>query len=119
MARKTMNEQRQRRHRRLRKRLVGTPERPRLCVYRSLQHTSAQVVDDGTGHVLAIATTICKELRQDQNANMEAAKRIGTAIAERAKAAGIEQVIFDRNGWQFHGRVRAVAEAAREAGLRF
>lgn len=99
----------------IRKRIVGTPERPRLSVYRSLQHMYAQVIDDLNGKTLAAASTQTE--KGGSSGNVEAAKAVGKAIAEKAKAAGVNQVAFDRNGFRYHGRVKAVADAAREAGL--
>ncbi len=115
------NAHRQRVHLRVRTRLAGTPERPRLCVYRSLNHIYAQVIDDRTGRTLAAASSLDKETRKQMKGggNVAAAKIIGKAIAERARAAGIEQVAFDRGGYKYHGRIQALAEAAREAGLKF
>jgi large subunit ribosomal protein L18 len=115
------NAHRQRVHLRVRTRLAGTPERPRLCVYRSLNHIYAQVIDDRTGRTLAAASSLDKETRKQMKggSNVAAAKIIGKAIAERARAAGIAQVAFDRGGYKYHGRIQALAEAAREAGLKF
>ncbi len=115
------NAHRQRVHLRVRTRLAGTPERPRLCVYRSLNHIYAQVIDDRTGRTLAAASSLDKETRKQMKggSNVAAAKIIGKAIAERARAAGILQVAFDRGGYKYHGRIQALAEAAREAGLKF
>jgi large subunit ribosomal protein L18 len=110
-----------RRHLRVRKQIQGTSERPRLSVYRSLSHIYAQVIDDDAGRTLAAASDIESELRTGRNGagKMEAAKRVGGLIAERAKEAGISQVVFDRGGYQYHGRVKALAEGAREGGLQF
>lgn len=108
---------RARRRRGLRKKLMGTPERPRLTVYRSLQHVYAQVIDDMSGTTLASASTV--QAKVDRGGNIKAAETVGSAIAERAKAAGITKVVFDRNGFRFHGRVKTVAEAARKGGLEF
>jgi large subunit ribosomal protein L18 len=115
------NAHRQRVHRRVRVRVEGTTERPRLSVYRSIGHIYAQVIDDRTGRTLAAASSIDKEARKDLKAggNVAAAKAIGKKIAERARAAGIELVVFDRGGYKYHGRIAALAEAAREAGLKF
>ncbi len=112
---------RQRIHRRVRQKVSGTPERPRLAVYRSLNHIYAQVIDDGTGKTLVSASSIDKETRKQTKGggNVATAKVIGKVIAERAKAAGISQVVFDRGGYKYHGRVEALAQAAREAGLKF
>jgi len=114
------NDSRQKRHRRLRKRVDGNSERPRLNVYRSLTHIYAQVIDDNKGHTLAAASSLDAALRGDKNGgNVEGAKVVGTLIAERAKAAGVEKVVFDRGGYLYHGRVKALADAAREGGLDF
>ena len=114
-------EARRARHVRLRKKLAGTPDRPRLCVRRSLHHIYAVLVDDAKGHTLAAASTretsVGGEL--ESKTNVAAAKAVGSAIAAKAKAAGVSQVIFDRGGYKYHGRVRALADAAREAGLTF
>ena len=105
----------------MRKSMVGTPERPRLCVHRSSRHVRAQIIDDQNGATLASASSLDKEVRNviKGGGNIAAAKVVGKIIAERAKAKGIQQVVFDRGGYQFHGRVQALAEAAREAGLKF
>jgi len=112
---------RQRIHRRVRQKVAGTLERPRLAVYRSLNHIYAQVIDDRTGRTLASASSIDKETRKQikGGGNVASAKVVGKAIAERAKAAGISQVVFDRGGYKYHGRVESLAQAAREAGLKF
>lgn len=111
---------RQRRHRRVRKKVTGTAERPRLAVFRSTRHISAQVIDDRAGVTLAAASTIEADLRTGGGTgNVDAATKVGKLVAERAKAAGIEQVTFDRGGFRYHGRVAALAEAARESGLEF
>ncbi len=111
----------QRRHRRVRKTVTGTPERPRLAVFRSNSHIYAQVIDDVAGHTLAAASTLDAELREKlgTGANCEASAAVGTLVAKRAKERGIEQVVFDRGGNLYHGRVKALADAAREAGLNF
>ncbi len=122
LARKlSRNAQRQRIHLRVRRKVAGTPERPRLSVYRSLNHIYAQVIDDRTGRALASASSLDKETRKllKGGGNVAAAKVVGKVIAERARAAGIEQVVFDRGGYKYHGRIQALAEAAREAGLKF
>jgi large subunit ribosomal protein L18 len=106
-----------RRHLRVRKKVRGTAERPRLAVFRSNKHISAQVIDDRTGRTLAAASTGEAELRSGSTGNVAAATKVGTLVAERAKAAGIDKVVFDRGGNLYHGRVAAVADAAREAGL--
>jgi large subunit ribosomal protein L18 len=112
---------RERIHLRMRKRVLGTSERPRLCVYRSSRHIRAQVVDDTVGRTLASASTLDKEVRSAirGGGNIAASKVVGKVIAHRAKAKGIEQIVFDRGGYRYHGRVQALAEAAREAGLKF
>jgi len=112
---------RARRHRRVRKKIAGTPERPRLNVFRSLGDIYAQVIDDEAGRTLASASSIDKELRAQMKglSKSEQAELVGKKIAERAKAVGIEQVIFDRGGYRYIGRVRALADGAREGGLQF
>jgi large subunit ribosomal protein L18 len=112
---------RRERHARLRKKLSGTLERPRLCVRRSLHHVYAMLVDDSQGRTLAASSTREKSLGADLSSktSVDAAKAVGSAIAAKAKAAGISAVVFDRGGYQYHGRVRALADAAREAGLEF
>ena len=104
-------------HSRIRKKVRGTAERPRLAVFRSLNHIYAQVIDDDNGKTLATASTTEKALAGDTGGNIEAAKRVGSALAERAKAAGVENVVFDRGGYVYHGRVKALLDATREAGL--
>lgn len=111
--------QRQRRKRGIRKRVFGTPARPRLTIFRSSRHIYAQVIDDLKGHTLVSASTAEKNNKAEHGGNCDAAKLIGKAIAERAKDKGIATVTFDRNGFRYHGRVRAIAEAAREGGLTF
>jgi large subunit ribosomal protein L18 len=108
-------------HRRIRRILAGTPERPRLCMFRSLSHIYAQVIDDVNHRTLVSASTLESDIGSGlvKKCNTEAAKAVGTAIARKALANGIEEVIFDRNGYKYHGRVAALAEAAREAGLKF
>lgn len=116
------NEARVRRHVRLRKKLAGTPERPRLSVYKSLHHIYAQIIDDVEGKTLLSASTVEPEIRAQVNGyggNVESAKIVGKVIAQRAQAKGIKQVVFDRGGYIYHGRVAALAEAARENGLEF
>ncbi len=109
------------RHRRLRKRVTGSETRPRLCVFRSNQHIYAQVIDDTAGRTLAAASTQEREARgsMEGQKKTEQAQSVGKLIAERAREAGITQVVFDRGGFKYHGRIRALAEAAREAGLSF
>ncbi|MGH9063119.1 MAG: 50S ribosomal protein L18 [Acidimicrobiales bacterium] len=109
---------RARRHHRVRKKVTGTAERPRLAVFRSNRHVSAQVIDDRAGRTLASASTVEAALRQiGPGADKAAAAAVGRLVAERAQAAGISRVVFDRGGFLYHGRVAAVADAAREAGL--
>lgn len=112
---------RKRRHIRVRKRVSGTGERPRLNVFRSLDHIYAQVIDDSRGHTLASASTIDPGLRGQVQGlpKTEQAKLVGKAIAERAKAAGVTTVVFDRGGYPYHGRVKALADGSREGGLEF
>ena len=119
--RKTLRAARIRRHQRVRKRVSGTPERPRLCVYRSLSHIYAQVIDDVARRTLAAASDVEKDVEKGASGKpkSEAAKLVGELIARRAKEAGIAQVVFDRGGYPFHGRVKALAEAARAGGLKF
>jgi len=110
------------RHRRVRRRISGTAQRPRLAVYRSLKHIYAQVIDDEaepTGRTLAAASSVEPGLDLEGKSKTEVAKVVGKLIGERATAAGIENVVFDRGGFPYHGRVKALAEAAREAGLKF
>ena len=104
-------------HTRIRRRVRGTQERPRLAIFRSLNHIYAQVIDDERAVTIASASTVEKDLRGATGGNLEAAQRVGRAIAERAMAAGVEQVVFDRGGFRFHGRIKALTDAAREAGL--
>jgi large subunit ribosomal protein L18 len=104
-------------HKRIRRKVRGSTERPRLAVYRSLNHIYAQVIDDERGQTLISASTTEKDLRSGTGGNIEAAERIGRTIAERAIAAGINSVVFDRGGYLYHGRVKALTDAAREAGL--
>ncbi len=115
------SEHRQRIHRRVRRTLEGTTARPRLCVYRSLNHVYAQVINDREGRTLVQASSLDKGMRAQMKGggNIAAAKLVGKAVAERALAAGITQVVFDRGGYKYHGRVQALANAAREAGLKF
>ena len=113
------NEMRLERHNRIRKNLSGTPERPRLNVFRANAHITAQIIDDTKGITLVSASTLEKELNIKNGGNVEAAKIIGAEIAKRAKKAKINKVVFDRGGYLYHGRVKALAEAARENGLEF
>ena len=112
------HEARVRRHSRVRKKVRGEADRPRLAVYRSNRHIVAQVIDDRAGRTVAAASSLEADLRQGSG-NKESAKKVGTLVAERAKAAGITKVVFDRGGFLYHGRVAALADAAREAGLEF
>ncbi len=104
-------------HTRIRRRVRGNAGRPRLAIFRSLNHIYAQVIDDERAVTIASASTVEKDLRGATGGNLEAAQRVGRAIAERAIAAGVEQVVFDRGGFRFHGRIKALTDAAREAGL--
>ena len=105
---------------RIRKKLAGTAERPRLSIYKSLKHLYAQVIDDGSGKTLAFASSLSKELKgKDEGDKKADAKRVGALIAEKCKAAGVTAVVFDRNGFPYHGRIAAAADGAREAGLQF
>lgn len=104
-------------HKRIRRKVRGSAERPRLAVYRSLNHIYAQIIDDNEGQTLASASTTEKDLRGSTGGNVEAARRVGKAIAERALAKGIGHVVFDRGGYLYHGRVKALTDAARESGL--
>ena len=124
MALLNKNEARKKRHTRVRKRVNGTPERPRLNVYRSSNNIYAQVIDDLAGRTLASASSLDATLRGGKDArsaggNVEAAKSVGQLVADRAKAAGVTKVVFDRGGYLYHGRVKALADAARENGLDF
>lgn len=121
-----MNKNKAKQHRRtrrrvgIRKRVIGTPERPRLSVFRSNNHIYVQVIDDMAGTTLASASTRDKSVGSGSaGGNADAAKAVGVVIAERAKKAGVEQVVFDRGGFKYHGRVKALADAARENGLKF
>jgi len=115
------NKRRRIRHLRVRKKVVGTPERPRLSVYRSLKHIYAQIINDQNGTTLVSASTLEPEIRARgiKGGNVEAAKLVGELVARRAKERGITKVVFDRGGYLYHGRVAALAEAARAAGLEF
>lgn len=110
-----------RRHKRIRKTVIGTPERPRLSVYRSNNNIYAQVIDDSTGRTLVSASTLDKDFKgyTGHRGNVEAAKRVGELIAKRAVASGIKRVVFDRGGYLYHGSIKALADAARESGLEF
>lgn len=115
---KTKRQARVRRHARVRKQVIGTADRPRLAVFRSNRHVVAQIIDDAAGSTLAAASTLEADLRST-GGNLAGAKAVGELVAERAKAAGVTAVVFDRGGLKYHGRVAAVAEAARAAGLEF
>lgn len=121
MGGRTPRELRLRRHNRVRRRVSGTAERPRLSVYRSNVHIYAQVIDDSVGRTLAAASTVEKALAEQVSevAKIEQAKAVGKALAERAKAAGVTKVVYDRGGFKYHGRIQALADAARESGLEF
>ena len=118
MADKSRNDRRLKRHQRVRKHVFGTPEKPRMCVFRSNANISAQIIDDVNGVTLAAATTTEKEF-ENYGGNKAAARAIGKKVAERALAKGIDTVIFDRGGYLYHGRVQELAEGAREGGLKF
>ncbi|MEG0291767.1 MAG: 50S ribosomal protein L18 [Anaerovoracaceae bacterium] len=119
MAKYSRNDRRVARHTRVRKDVHGTPERPRLCVFRSNKNISVQVVDDVNGVTIAAASSLDKDLAIENGGNKEAAKRVGEAIAKRALDKGIDTVAFDRGGFLYHGRVKELADGAREAGLKF
>jgi large subunit ribosomal protein L18 len=111
-------ERRKRRHYRIRKKIFGTPERPRLCVYKSLKHLYAQIIDDTVGHTLVAASTLEKDLHL-KGGTVKSAEVLGRVLAERALAKGITTVVFDRAGYPYHGVIKALAEASRKAGLKF
>src|SRR5512141_1108377 len=117
MPQNSRNDSRIARHVRLRRRITGSPDRPRLAVYRSLKHISAQIIDDANGKTLCSASSLEKELGATGNA--AGAKQVGIALAKRAGEKGIKQVVFDRGGFRYHGRIAGLAEGAREAGLEF
>ena len=121
MSVKTKEDIRLRIHRRIRKKLAGTEARPRLAVFRSQCHIYAQVIDDGKGATVCAASSLDKELREKskRGADIAAAKAVGELIARRAKEKGVDAVVFDRGGFQYHGRIKALADAAREGGLKF
>jgi len=119
MAKKTSQEIRKAVHQRIRNKISGTPERPRLAIFRSVNHIYAQVIDDSKGVTVVSASSTEPNLRGQSGGNVSAAKEVGKLIAERAKEKGINRVVFDRGGYIYHGRVRNLAEAAREAGLEF
>ena len=106
-------------HQRIRRKVKGSTDRPRLAIYRSLNHIYAQVIDDEAGRTVAAASTLEKDMKGKTGATADAAASVGKTVAERAKAAGVTQVVFDRGGFLFHGRVKALADAAREGGLEF
>ena len=118
MAKESRNDRRVKRHERARKNISGTPERPRLCVFRSNKNISAQIIDDVNGVTLAAASSVEKDF-EGATGNKEAARKVGKLVAERAKAKGIDTVVFDRGGYIYHGRVAELAEGAREGGLEF
>ena len=115
----TKSEHRIRRHRRVRKKVLGTAERPRLAVFRSNKHIYVQAIDDMSGRTVASASTMESAQRSGATATVDAATQVGKLVAERVKAAGITTVVFDRGGYLYHGRIKALADAAREAGLKF
>ncbi|MBE7023073.1 MAG: 50S ribosomal protein L18 [Ruminococcaceae bacterium] len=117
--RKNKEEARQARHARVRKKVSGTPETPRLCVYRSLKNIYAQIIDDTTGKTLVSASTLDADLKANYGGNKEAAKAVGMLIAKKALDANIKEVVFDRGGYVYHGRVAELAAGAREGGLDF
>jgi len=119
MAKLNRQERRLRRHERLRRKLQGTPERPRLCVYKSHRHLYAQLIDDRSGHTLLGASTLEAELRGHTGCNMASAELLGDLLAKRALAQGIKTVVFDRGGYPYHGVVKALAEHCREGGVLF
>ena len=110
---------RQRRKQGIRKRVIGAPDRPRLTVFRSLKHIYAQVIDDLSGRTLAAASTVDGSAGESAAGNRAGAEAVGKAIAEKAKTAGVTKVVFDRNGFRYHGRLKALADAARKGGLKF
>lgn len=119
MAKPTSKEQRITRHYRIRHKISGSPERPRLVVFRSLKHIYAQIIDDTSAKTLVAAGSDLKEVREGKMKKTDEAKAVGRLVAQKAMSAGISAVSFDRGGYKFHGRVKALAEAAREAGLKF
>jgi large subunit ribosomal protein L18 len=121
MAKETRTQARQRRHQRVRRKVEGTPERPRLNVFRSLSHIYAQVIDDAAGQTLVSASSLEAELHEQMSgrSKTDQAKTVGKVVAERAKEKGIDKVVFDRGGYRYHGRVKALADASRESGLDF
>jgi large subunit ribosomal protein L18 len=119
ITKQSRSEIRVKKHKKIRNKFHGTAERPRLSVFRSEKHIYAQVIDDIKGITLVAASSLDKDLALKVGSNKEAAQAVGTAIAKKAKAAGIEEVVFDRGGFIYHGRIQALADAAREAGLQF
>ena len=121
MERREKEEKRLKRHRRIRKKIFGTGVRPRLCVYKSLKHIYAQLIDDESQRVITGVSTLTPGVRENikNGGNKEAAKLVGKMIAGKALALGIKKVVFDRNGFKYHGRIKALADSAREAGLTF
>ncbi|MFC1952187.1 50S ribosomal protein L18 [Chloroflexota bacterium] len=122
MSKSELSVARVRRHRRLRAKVVGTSSRPRLCVFRSLNHIYAQIIDDSQGHTLTFASTLDSEIKDGATAGkakVARAELVGSLVAKRALGEGISQVVFDRGGYKYHGRVKALAEAARREGLKF
>jgi large subunit ribosomal protein L18 len=118
---KTKDEKRKIRQKRVRRKVLGSPEKPRLCVFKSLKHIYVQVIDDTEGKTLMAVSTVSADVKGELKStkNREAAVAVGKAVAEKAKTIGLEKVVFDRNGFLYHGRVKALADAAREAGLKF
>lgn len=112
-------ESRQRRHQRVRKKISGTSEKPRLTVYKSLRHIYAQLIDDAAGRTIVAASTLDKEVGKGMHGNVAAAKKVGTAIAQKALSKNITNVVFDKGGYKYHGSIKALADAAREQGLKF
>ncbi|MDR3242628.1 MAG: 50S ribosomal protein L18 [Clostridiales Family XIII bacterium] len=119
MAKESRNDRRRARHGRVRKHLSGTPEKPRMCVFRSAKNISVQVIDDVKGYTLASASTMEKDMRAAGGGNKAAAKLVGESIAKRALEKGIKEVAFDRGGFLYHGRIKELADSARAAGLKF
>lgn len=120
MAKINKQANRRARHARIRKNLSGTPERPRLCVYKSNANIYAQIIDDVNGNTLVSASTLDKSFAEDKvGSNVESAKKVGELVAKRALDNGIEEVVFDRSGYIYHGKIKELADSAREAGLRF
>ncbi len=118
MAKRTRSEMRKRRHRRVRSKISGTTDRPRLNVFRSINQIYAQLIDDSQGHSIVSASSLDPDLKADVS-RVEKARLVGELLGERAKKSGVNQVVFDRGGYRYHGRVKALAEAARKAGLEF